>query len=158
MRWSIRTKLIAFIVLPIVLIACVVGGATMLRLQARLESEARADAARQANHYADLLDGRLRMAAQIATSTAAYLETHPEVTEEQLYETLRRNVEQNPLLYGGAIAFQPFAYDSQRGLFSPYVCRDGQGGLRQLDIGTSYDYDDPAMEWWSISHQVIIRN
>ena len=130
MRLPVRGKLILFVVLPILLIFLVASWIILTGLRTRLETQARQDTARLATYYAAELEGRFNTVAQIALATAAHLEARPGASEDQLYEMIRRNVEQHPLVFGGAIAFQPHAYRTNLRLFSPYVCRDGQGGLR----------------------------
>ena len=148
MHLTVRKRLIVFIVLPICLIFCGVGTVMLLALHHRLNERARTDAEDLATHYARELDSRFVAVTQIAQSTAAVVETNPDISEQQMYEMLRRNVAQYPLVYGAAIAFQPHRYRPDRRLFGPYVYRDGEGGVRQLDLGNSYDYDQPEQEWW----------
>ena len=148
MRISIRQKLVTFILLPTALIFVVVGGFSLLRLQARLSEQARQDARQLAHHYASLLDGRFQAVAQIAQSTAAALASQPDLSEEQLYSLLRSKVTQNRLVFGAAIAFEPFSFDPERRLVCPYVCEDPLSGTRQLDISSSYDYHGPDHEWF----------
>ena len=148
MHLTVRKRLILFIVLPVSLIFCGVGTVMLLGLHHRLEARARTDAESLATHYARELDSRFVAVTQIAQSTAAVVETNPDISEQQMYEMLRRNVTQHPLVFGAAIAFQPHRYRPDRRLFSPYVCRDGKGGVRQFDLSDSYDYDQPEQEWW----------
>ena len=67
MRMTIRRKLVLFILLPTVAIFALVGGFMLQRLGARLEDQAREEAAARARHYAALLDGRFETVAQIAS-------------------------------------------------------------------------------------------
>jgi len=71
------------------------------------------------------------------------------VTGEELYDILASNVENNPLVYGAAVAWEPFAWNDDTRLFSPYVFEDGDS-LSAIDIGAeSYDYTDGNWEWYS---------
>ena len=148
MHLTVRKRLILFIVLPVSLIFGGTGAVMLLGLHHHLEGMARADAEDLARRYAGELDSRFVAVSQIAQSTAVAMETNPDLSEAQMYEMLRRNVAQYPLVYGAAIAFQPHRYRPDRRLFSPYVHVDGAGGVRQLDIADAYDYDQPRYEWW----------
>ena len=86
-------------------------------------------------HLSSLPAAVLQALAQVARSTAAYLEIAPELGEQQLYDLLRANLAQNPLAYGSAIAFEPHQYKQGLALFSPYVYRDGET-TKAIDIAT----------------------
>ena len=60
-----------------------------------------------------------------------------------------RNVSDNPLIYGAAIAFEPFSFHEDKRLFAPYVHQSADN-LAAIDIGEdSYDYSDGNWEWYS---------
>ncbi|MFQ5658782.1 MAG: SpoIIE family protein phosphatase [Gammaproteobacteria bacterium] len=102
-----------------------------------------------AQNFAARLDGQFEMVAQVARSTATFMETQPNLNRDQLYELLSANVDQNLLIYGAAIAFKPYAFRPDKKLFSPYVYR-GDKGLESIDIGAdSYDYTDARWEWFT---------
>ena len=151
MQLSVRWKLIISIVLPLLLISSIVMLLTFDRLYSNAKERLHGDAADMARHYADRLDGQFQIAAQIARSSANFLEIHPELNEQELYELLRQNVLQNPLIYGAAIAFDQYKFSKNKRLFSPYVYRNGGGSeLVSIDIGTeSYDYSNGEWEWFS---------
>jgi sigma-B regulation protein RsbU (phosphoserine phosphatase) len=107
---------------------------------------------RVAIHQATLFDGKLSTVEQVAHSTAAFLETHEDVTTEEQFTLLRRNIQQNPLIYGACIAYEPGAFDPAKARFAPYVCRDKEvpGGLRYIDLSTAYDYRSGRWEWYTL--------
>ncbi len=47
------------------------------------------------------------------------IETIPDPTEEQIYSLLQRNVSQQDLIYGSAMAYEPRAFSPERRLFAP---------------------------------------
>ncbi len=102
-------------------------------------------------NYADRFDGILRGIAQVAVMTAAYVERTPELPSEKLYSLLQTNLEHNPLVYGSAVAFEPYEYEPTLRLFVRYVYRDGKT-LSWLDPveTTGYDYTDLKQEYWHI--------
>ena len=148
MQRSIRSKMILFIISPIAVIylALVVFSLSKMRQWTIRELEMRMT--QLASHYADHFDSYTREAAQIARSTATFIQNNPNLTSKGIYKQLRSNLNQNPFVYGAAMAFEPFQFDPQRRLFCPYVYR-GADGLEQMDIGSeAYDYTDPQWEWW----------
>ncbi len=149
MTLSIRQKITLSCALPIlvVFVLIVIGVTWRLRENTRLGIER--EMQQLVTLSAHKLDGELREVGQVARSTASFLETRPDINTTQLYEQLRRNVRSNDLIYGAAIAFEPFAFEPTRRIFSPYVCRSG-ADLRQMDIAAeAYDYTLPQWEWWN---------
>ena len=150
MKLSIRQRLVLFIVLPTCLIFGLVGGGILYSLHQHLADATREDAARLAQYYAGEIDGQLQSVSQIALSTAGYLESSTDLTEDQLYAILVQNVSQQELVFGSAIAYEPRAFGPDRRLFAPYVHEDGEGGLRQFDLARNYDYTDNNSQWWTL--------
>ncbi len=149
MQLSIRWKLIISIVFPLVFISGIVMWIALSMIYSYSKERLHEQAMEQARHYAARFDGQFQTVAQVARSTAAFLETQQQVTEQQLYDLLRSNVNQNPLIYGSAIAFKPFAFNRDKELFSPYVYRS-ESGLNAIDIGAeSYNYTDGQWEWYT---------
>lgn len=121
-----------------------------------------------ARRHATRYEGMFGTQAQTARMAAAFVSAHDDLTEEELYELLRENVERNPLVYGSCMAFEPGAFtkratgipsaipEAQReraarkdGAFAPYVFRAADR-LSRLDIADVYDYAGPDWEWYDI--------
>ena len=149
MRLPIRWKLLILVIGPITAVYVGVLGLAVVRLEQRARENAAEHMTDRAGRFVAAFDGRLRELAQIARSTASFLETHPEASAEQLYAQLRANVAANPLCYGAAIAFEPRQFEPSRELFCPYVFRGGHG-LASMDIAAeAYDYTSGQWEWWT---------
>ncbi|MBT7952798.1 MAG: SpoIIE family protein phosphatase [Gammaproteobacteria bacterium] len=149
MHLSIRWKLILSIVFPLIVISVVVVWFTLDVIYETAKNRLHRQATDIARVQAAQLDGKFLAVAQVAKSTAAYLEISPDLSEEQLYDLLRANLQQNPLAYGSAIAFEPYQYSPDRALYSPYVYRDGDT-TRSINVATeSYDYSNGGWEWYS---------
>jgi HAMP domain-containing protein len=149
MKSSIRNKLILSIALPFLIIFIAAEGVTLGLLSKRAEQTLHDQSILIAKNLAERMDSQFREVAQIAHSTALYMETFSEADDAQLYEILTTNIERSPLIYGSAIAFAPFEYDENIGLYSPYVYRDRES-MKLLDIARdSYDYTDGNWEWYS---------
>ncbi len=100
--------------------------------------------------YAARFDAQLREAVQIAETNASFMQTAGAPADAKLYEQLEQIVEQSPMVYGGAIAFEPGTVKPAGELFAPYVCRSPDG-LRRVNIDRSvYDwYSDPQYTWFN---------
>jgi sigma-B regulation protein RsbU (phosphoserine phosphatase) len=129
------------------LIASIVMGVTLQRLYGSAISTLQQQYLREVNLLARGIDNELRGLARIADDTAAFMAVSVDLEEPELYDLLSRNISRNPLLYGAAIAFEPHAFDSELRLFAPYVYG---ADLTRIDIGAqSYDYLEPAWEWYA---------
>jgi PAS domain S-box-containing protein len=149
MRLTIRRKILLLIALPIFLTYAFVLGYGLLQLKHQAEKQAEVQMADIATHYARQFDARLREMAQVARTTASVLAIAPELSEEQIYAHLRESVSRNPLVYGAALAVEPYRFQG-RPRFAPYVHREPDG-LAQLDIAAAgYDYTAPEWEWWNV--------
>ena len=73
--------------------------------------------------YAERFDEAFSVAAQVAKTTASFLNGEAVVSEKEIYRLLHDNVSENPFIYGSAVAFEENAFDPTKKLFGPYVCR-----------------------------------
>ncbi len=148
MRLSIRWKLILSIVAPLLIIAAVVMWFTFERINRYAVERMQVFVTEQARNYAARLDNRFTRVAQVAHGTAAALENMDMPDETVLYALLRAHLGRDPLIYGSAIAFEPYRYSPERELYAPYVYRQG-GGPGSIDISAqAYDYTQPEYAWF----------
>jgi phosphoserine phosphatase RsbU/P len=147
---SIRWKLIISIILPLILIASIVMGFTLSRIYEFGSENIQTQGLRELNLYAERLDAEFQSLARIAQDTATFLNIiGDELTREDIYEIITLNVSQNPLIYGSAVAFEPFAFNPEIPLFSPYVYGSNPE-LNSMDVALdAYDYSDGTWEWFS---------
>ena len=129
MHMTIHSKILLFIVAPIILLYVVIAGYGQWQYSENEKSRIRDRMSELTGRNASILDANLSRAADVARLTAGFLETEPDLSEAQLYAQLHRNVTSNPLVYGAAIAFEPGRYQDRK-LFSPYVYRTGTGTAR----------------------------
>lgn len=149
MRMSIRWKLILSIVIPLLFISFLVVPFTLNVLYENAQRSLHESARSLARDRAALLDAKFQALAQVAESSAAFLEIHTELSEKQLFELLHSNLNTNDLAYGSAIAFEVNKYKPDQGLFAPYVFRH-EGAYKSIDIAEdSYDYSSGGWEWYS---------
>ncbi len=145
--FSIRWKLIISIILPLLAVTGIVMGLTFQRVYNSATSSLQQQYIREINLLARSIDNEFVSLSRIADDTAIFLAIHPDLNEPQLYEMLRRNASRNPLIYGAAIAFEPYTFKREQRLFSPYVY---DTDLKEIDIGAvSYDYTSGEWEWYA---------
>ena len=151
MRHTIRTKMIVLIAVPTLVIYVAVIGLMMVHLRGEARAEVEQEMTRLAGNFADRFDGEFRLAAAVATATARFIETVPDLSEPQIYEQLRSNVRQNPVVYGAALAFEPGTFKTGDTLVCPYVYR-GRTDLEAMDITRDvFDwYADEKWQWWHV--------
>ncbi|NOZ22251.1 MAG: SpoIIE family protein phosphatase [Planctomycetes bacterium] len=148
MRISIRTKLILAIGLPLVLIYL---GVLWLDYRSGRETalnDMKDHLTELAAHHAERLGAKFSTVAQVARSTATFLETQPDMSEEDLYALLRNTLKANPGVFGSCIAFEPGAFHPDRPRVAPYVCRAADG-VKTMDIGKDV-YDYMRWDWYLV--------
>lgn len=144
---SIRWKLILSIGVPLVLIFGYTATVEYEALRTSAYRRMQDHVSEVAASHATRLDGRFSTVAQVAHSVASFLSTHPVINEAQLYEMLRRNVRQEPLIYGATVAFAPGSFHPERRLVAPYIYREDEE-LQRLDIGQEvFDYTNS--DWYA---------
>ncbi|MDP6543341.1 MAG: response regulator [Phycisphaerae bacterium] len=145
---SLRWKITLFVVVPIVTVYAVATAFNVYRMHQRTNQAVRRRMTELAYHYSHHLDEHLLEVAQVAKLTAALVEKSQHLTPDELDAWLKTNLEQNPLVYGSAIAFATNEYEPDRRLFVRYVQRDGEK-LRAWDPTIEgYDYTLPHQEYW----------
>jgi sigma-B regulation protein RsbU (phosphoserine phosphatase) len=151
MKLTIRRKMIALIALPTLVIYVGMLGVMMTHLRREARQDVEHQMTRLAGNYAARFDGAFREAAAVATATARFMETRPDLTEAEIFAQLTANTLQNPVIYGAAMAFEPGTHKTGDELFCPYVYR-GPDGLEEMDITRDvFDwYVDEKWQWWHI--------
>jgi phosphoserine phosphatase RsbU/P len=146
----LRRQLILLIAGPALLIYILILGVAAVSQYRQSKEEVELSMTRLAASYSSRFDGKLRDAARIADSTARFLETGVQISDDLIYKLLKDNVKQTPLVYGSCLAFEPGTRRPAGELFAPYVYR-GQDGLQRTNIDQSvYDWTrDPDYTWYS---------
>jgi len=148
MTRSLRNKITVVVATPILLAFALILGYGFFEANRESSEQMERYLQELARQYARELDGQLRAAAEVAETTRDFLELLPDPSKETLYAQLRRNVENNPLVFGSAVAFAPAAF-GRRERFAPYVYR-GPNGIEDIDIGDkAYDYGSARWQWYN---------
>jgi sigma-B regulation protein RsbU (phosphoserine phosphatase) len=96
---------------------------------------------------AQSIDNELSALASVVANTATFYRIRPDLDSDAAYAILSATVGSTPLIYGAALAFEPYSFEPQRRLFAPYVFDDD---LKSIDIGAlAYDYTDGNWDWYS---------
>ncbi len=143
--------MIVLIALPTLLIYVVAIGLTVRSLHEQALRELKQETERQASNLAARFDGAFRQAAAFARSTARFMESHPEISERQIFDQLRANTLLEPEIYGAAMAFEPGRYLRDNSLYCPYVYR-GPEGIVEMNITRDVLdwYGEERWQWWSV--------
>ncbi len=150
MSLPIRWKVALFTVLPVLGVYSAFMVLDASEGRSLTEANAKWRLNELAQHGARLFDSRLRGTARCARMTAAYIENHPHLTSDEIYVLLQANLEISPLVYGSAICFEPYQYDSNQRVVVRYVFRDGES-LRRVDpAATGYDYTTENQQYWHV--------
>jgi len=145
---SIRWKIVLFIIMPIIGVYLSIMIFNIFKMRQWTITNVEQRMTELASSYADRFDSRLREAAQAAKITAAFIEKNPRLTSEQIYSLLLSNLQENPLVYGSAVCFEPYQYQPDQRFFVRYVYRDGND-LRKVDPSSAgYDYTEAKQEYW----------
>ncbi len=172
MNLSIRSKLFYFVLVPTMSIFILALVFNFFEVKRWTTERVERRMSELAQSYADRLDGKFREVAMIGSATARFIETQNKQTLPQLYAILRSNILQSPLIYGGVISYELYAYDPNLRLFCPYVYRgpeaiknmkafaSDQGELepaelKQMEFGAEgYDFTIPQAglpsQWWHV--------
>ena len=98
------------------------------------------------------IEGILRSVQQVPEGMAGALERGP-VGKEELLGMLKEAVEKNPEIYGSAVAFAPYAFDSGSLYYSPYYYRKNKNSL-SLDWLGSDSYRYFVSDWFQIPKEL----
>jgi sigma-B regulation protein RsbU (phosphoserine phosphatase) len=89
---------------------------------------------------------------QKITETAAIWIENTIYTKEELLDVLRESIGNNPEVYGGTIAFEPFQFDPDRLYFAPYFYKQGKELLFTY-IGNK-DYHYFYSDWYVVPKEL----
>ncbi|MBY6186395.1 PAS domain S-box protein [Marinobacter hydrocarbonoclasticus] len=143
----LRQQLFWQLLLPMVLLLIGMMGFNLYIEQRQWQKEVHQHLADEVTLVAERLDGILSGVVTTVTGSVILLSEEPELEPEQLYRLTRFHLQNNPYLYGSAIALNPSTLGRP---FSPYSWRD-RSGVQSMDIATNaYDYSDGNWAWWEV--------
>ena len=116
------------------------------REQNRLAEAAKINGKQEAVRASKYIDDKLRQLQNTANSIARDL-TEGRLTDEQLLERAKKDLEQNPDFLEVGAAYTPFAYNPNMRLYAPFYTRK-TGKIQLEQIEKSYDYTKPENYWY----------
>ena len=141
---SIARRLVLVITLFSSAIFAATLGYNYCRSRAELERELESNARNLALSLVNRVETELAAVAKVTEGTARAVEVG-RYTEAELLSLIRKTLEDNPGIYGSAVAFEPYAFGPGSRLYAPYFYRDrGQIHFRRLE--DSYR-DVPYLYW-----------
>ncbi len=143
MRLSVKFPLT--LITPVLGIYLVFLGFQFHQLGQEARSEKVDSTSLAVNHFATLYDQSFSSAARSVRALAGFLELDGHWERGEIEALLRAQLDQEPHLFGTAIAFRPFAYDPKIRLFAPYLYGNPR---RMTQLGDSYDYTQEKWLWW----------
>ncbi|MBI5522850.1 MAG: SpoIIE family protein phosphatase [Desulfarculus sp.] len=87
-----------------------------------------------------------------ARNLSTFLEVWHPANSEEAMALLRHHLQEAPKVYGMALAYAPFAFDSRQRFYAPYIYRSSQG-FKELNLD-SPTYDYLAQDWFLIPNQL----
>ncbi len=149
MKFSIKTKIILFFVLPLALFI----SAFLYFITSKLEEEILQDFIKRNSlligSYATTIDQTLATTMKIVENGAEYLAgSESELSEKEINTFLTQIVRDDKIIFGAVLAFAPDKFPNKN-LFAPYVFYDGDT-LTYIDITTKRDYTKPEVDWYYI--------
>lgn len=115
----------------------------------RLANE-RLEAVRTAQKEADALVGDIEQALASLPVVAQELAdalAEQDWSSSELEEELTRILLSQPRIFGVGVAFEPYRFDTNFRLYSPYVMR-GERGIEKVDVADFYDYTEKQYQWY----------
>ncbi len=149
---SLRLKFVLFITFPVALVFIALQ---QFLTQTELDDTGRrveADMLQRASNRALRLELELTRLEAIARLSSGYLDRVGTPTAAELSTLVYNTVQDNPAVFGSAVAYAPGRFEADRELFAPYAFRRGDS-IASIDIGDpdpaiGYDYRDA--DWWRL--------
>jgi len=140
-------KFIFFLTIPLVLLAFFSLSNIQKNLHKNAVEQLKGHMLELVEHQASEITGQLDRATAIAETTANAVGIAHPVEAENLYRMLKSNLNQLPIIYGAAIAYEKYSYPNTK-LFAPYVYREKKK-FKYIELASdAYDYTDKQWQWW----------
>jgi len=148
MKISIRRRLAVGILGGTLLIVAVIMGITYYYGRIETLREVESGAKNLARSYAELFEVTFQKTAKVPTMLGVYLETHPNITDDDLRSLMQETLRRNPEVYGSAVAFEPNSFIPERYYHSPYYYQNGEE-LTFVQLGNE-EYDYFKWDWYRL--------
>lgn len=150
MKISIRTKLLSFIPIMI-MVVLLVAGLSYSFARSEIEEQIEERLSRQAGETAGNIEQILVEHQRIGETLAEVVGEEGTELNRESYEALQaRLINLNDATYGVGIWYEPFAYDESIEYFGPYSYEDGED-ITFTDEYENAEYDYPSQPWYTES-------
>jgi len=143
---SLRWKLVLSIGIPVLVVYGILIWVQYSTLRDTALAEARTSASLASESWANKFNGRLYGVAQAVDAIAYAIAIRTSIAEDELYMFNEQLMEQNELIAGSAVAFQPNQWMDTVDQYAPYSW-DENGIRKRRDLAKEYDYT--TREWYT---------
>ncbi len=148
---SIRLKLILFILTSSAIIFIIIFGYNYLFSRKLIIREIKGNAKNLTLLTVNKIEATLRPIEKVPQGLAFFLE-ESDCVKDEILNLLRSSVENNPEIYGAAIAFKPYGFDKESLYFAPYFYKD------KYRVGFTYlggeDYQYFYRDWYQMPKEL----
>jgi len=123
-NFSIVSKLVLVIALSSIVIFSTTLGYNYYQSRALLQTELESNARNLAHSLVNRVETELTAVTKVTEGVALALET-AHYDERAMKSLIHATLSQNPQLYGSSVAFEPYAYKSDKKFYAPYFFREG---------------------------------
>ncbi len=150
---TIQRKFIVFILLPVLGTFALFFYIIDTRLELQTTQNVQSNIIALVRSSAANIDRALAQIAAVAEINANVMEIAVDPTETRTQRLLENTLESNQYIFGATVAYEPYAFDPELRLFSPFAYREN-GEIILTDLGditasSGYDYTNGDWEWWS---------
>ena len=144
---SLRWKLVLSIGLPVIIIYGLLIWMQFNTLRDTSLINAKSNARISSESWANTFNGQLLGVAQAVDAIASSVAIHPEPQEEELYLYNEQLMNQNDLVAGSSVAFEPGKWKTEVDRYAPYAW-NSNGSRQRKDLSEEYDYLEK--DWYQV--------
>jgi len=141
---KIGTKMLAFII-PVIILAFFMLTIVSVNSSKRIiQSQIQSNMTSELNSQTRSIESSLNVVSATASDTAQVISTTYKSEDLSAYEKLLGNlIQQNDMISGMGIWFEPYVYDSAKQYVGPYVYKNG------TSVETTYDYSNADYNYFN---------
>ncbi|MEE2907481.1 MAG: SpoIIE family protein phosphatase [Planctomycetota bacterium] len=143
---SLRWKLVLSIGIPVLIVYGVLIWVQFAALRDTALANAQASARMSAESWANTFNGQLHGVAQAVDAIAYAVAMQASLEEDDLYRFNEQLMDQNDLVAGSSVAFEPRQWRTDVDRYSPYAWQV-DGDKQRRDLAQEYDYT--TREWYT---------
>ncbi|MCL2122776.1 MAG: hypothetical protein FWH34_01665, partial [Desulfovibrionaceae bacterium] len=150
MMLPLRTKMLAIIGLPLIIIYSLLIGYEYSTGKQRAVNTVSTTLYEQAAHRAAEINGHFVSLAQVAQTMSTLFSRGIFVGSEDFFPLLDAIVKENPSVCSSVVAFEAYRFNKQKNFFAPRVFREPDSTIRRSFLDPEYNYDYQFYDWFLI--------